>query len=106
MNVLLTRAKSLMIIIGNLEKLKLISSWERFIEHCIKSGLARRGPLIDDVDVNGQVLMERFSLLRIQDDVISSDDESIVERVGSDDDSADEPNDVPLQEGFKWNDAL
>lgn len=97
-----------MIIIGNLEKLKLIASWERFIEHCIKSGLARRGPLNDDVDEDGHVLMERFSLLRIEDDLTSSasDDESIVLRLNSEEISLDSDSDEPLQEGVPWNDAM
>lgn len=73
LNVLLTRAKSLMIIIGNLEKLNGFESWRPFITHCVRSGLARKGPLTDD-----STLMEKIKLLRIHesDKEASSDDDS------------------------------
>lgn len=96
-----------MIIIGNIEKLKLIASWERFIEHCIKNGVARRGPLSDEVDDDGQVLMERFSLLRIEDDAASntSSDER-VERSDSEEEASDGNANGPLPRGVSWNEAM
>ena len=48
MNVLLTRAQSLMIIIGNVRKLNSFVPWERFIDHCMRNGLVRTGHLDDD----------------------------------------------------------
>lgn len=51
-----------MIIIGNLEKLNGFESWRPFIRHCVRSGLARKGPLADDPS-----LMERITLLRVHE---------------------------------------
>lgn len=46
LNVLLTRAKSLMIVIGNREKLYNFPSWQIFIKFCFRKGVARSGALL------------------------------------------------------------
>lgn len=65
----MTRAKSLMIIVGNMEKLKKFSSWKPFIEHCVKNGVARKG----EIDAEGGS-MERIKFISVQDE--TSDEES------------------------------
>lgn len=65
-NVLLTRAKSLMIIVGNLDKLAKFPSWQPFIRHCLRNGLARTGALRDTND-DEEVLMERLTVMRLDD---------------------------------------
>lgn len=76
LNVLLTRAKSLMIIVGNIEKLYRFPSWQRLIEHCVKSGVARKGELRNEPDENG-ILMEKVEQMpRFQDESSSDEDSS------------------------------
>lgn len=70
-----------MIIVGNLEKLYKFPSWGPFIEHCVKSGLARKGPLRDKPDEDG-LLMEIVRMPRF-DDESSSEDASETEESSS-----------------------
>lgn len=60
-----------MIVIGNLEKLLEFSSWKPFIENCVRSRLARKGPLREEV-IDGEEFIERITLLRITDETSDS----------------------------------
>lgn len=70
---MLTRAKSLMIIVGNLEKLSKFQSWQPFIRHCLLNGLARKGAL-HDADDGEDVLIERLQFsMRINESSTESE---------------------------------
>lgn len=87
-NVLLSRAKSLMIIIGNLEKLSKFRSWQPFIRHCLLNGLARKGAL-HEADDGEEVLIERLKF-SMRFDESSSESESEENNEDEFDDSSED----------------
>ena len=73
-----------MIIVGNLEKLYKFPSWQPFIEHVYKSGLARKGQLRDEPDEDGVLIQRIVQLPRFHDDSSEESSENDEEESSTD----------------------
>lgn len=68
MNVALTRAKALLIVIGNPNLLKYDDKWRKYIQRCVDNSAIAGAPFSMDMEDDAE-LLEGFENIRIDDDI-------------------------------------